>query len=106
MRTVRIAAVLAAALVALAGAAPGYANYLATTAEVAKIRVGATTSKQVEALLGKPASVARDSRRGLDSWEYRGFEYAQRGSLWISFSSDGVVREVIQLRQKSAPGAV
>ena len=99
-----IAVALAAWLVAAGWAAQG-ANFLYSTENVARIRVGATTAKEVRELLGEPFNTRRDARRGWNGLEYRVFQYGERSVLWVSVSDDGVVREVIQLRQKSIAGA-
>ncbi len=97
-RMMMTAVMLAAAQ--LAGNAAAQGDYLKSTENVAKIRTGQTTGTEVEALLGKSIRVTRNSRRGWDQWEYRVFAYGERGTLWISLSDDGVVREVLQLMEK------
>ena len=97
----------------LALAAPLFAASMAAGAadlrsleNVAKIRVGTTTVKEVQDLLGEPNSTRRDSRRGWNALEYRVFMYGESSVLWVSVSQDGVVREVIQLAQKRSSGSV
>jgi len=75
-------------------------GYLKSTEKVANIRIGQSTIKEVEDLLGKPFGIERNSRRSWNEWEYRVFAYGQRSSLWISFSDDGIVRDVVQLQEK------
>lgn len=100
--------VLAGALVAGGCAAPGAGQsstgYLATTEDVSKIQVGKTTSKEVEQALGAPVGVSRDARRGWDYWEYR---VHRRSKIWIGVSSDGIVREVVQVPERTGnPGFI
>jgi hypothetical protein len=64
-----------------------------------KLQAGATTQKEVRALLGPPWQVSRMARQQRDVWGYsvydnRGFEFY----LYVQFSGDGVVREVLLLR--------
>jgi outer membrane protein assembly factor BamE (lipoprotein component of BamABCDE complex) len=100
--------VLAGALVAGGCAAPGAGQsstgYLTSTENVAKIQVGKTTVKEVEQALGAPVEVSRDSRRGWDYWLYR---IHRRSKIWIGVSSDGVVREVVEVYERTGnPGFI
>jgi hypothetical protein len=74
--------------------------YLKSTESLAKVRVGQTTGKEVEALIGPAMRITRNSRREWNQWEYRVFAYGQRSTLWISLSDDGVVREVVELQER------
>lgn len=70
-----------------------------TVQNMHKLAQGATTSKEARALLGPPWRVSRLERQGREVWEYpvydsRGFEYY----LYVQFGGDGVVREVLLLR--------
>ncbi len=97
-RAAMLAGALAAAVFAAGAAAQG--RYVAAEENVAKIRVGTTSAKQVEELLGAPLRKYGADRRGLDSWEYKLFNYGDVHTLWISLSADGVVREVVQARER------
>jgi len=101
------AAVIAAALTAGGCATQGGdpSGYLSSAESVSEVRIGKSTTKDVEQLFGKPASVVRDSRRGWDQWEYRVFQSGRRSTVWLSFSGDGVVREVVQLRDWERTGS-
>lgn len=79
-KTMLTATMLAAALAAGGAAAQG-CEFLTTTENVARIQVGKSTSKEVQDLLGKPASVTRNARHGWDQWEYPVLTYGQRSTL-------------------------
>jgi hypothetical protein len=64
-----------------------------------KLAQGTTTAKEARELLGPPWRVSRLERQQREVWEYAmynasGFEYY----LYVQFSGDGVVREVLLLR--------
>jgi hypothetical protein len=70
-----------------------------TRDNVYKLAAGTTTTREVRELIGPPSRVARMSRQSRDVWEYR----MQEGGvelmiLWVQFSDDGVVREVLYMR--------
>ena len=67
---------------------------------VAKIQVGKSNSRDVEALLGKPDRVTRNDRKNQTEWGYAIYADGQRGMLWIMTTDDGVVREVLQLMDR------
>ena len=67
---------------------------------VAKIQVGRSNSKDVEALLGKPDKVTRNNRKSQTEWGYSIYADGQRGTLWVMTTDDGVVREVFQVMDK------
>jgi outer membrane protein assembly factor BamE (lipoprotein component of BamABCDE complex) len=63
------------------------------------IVAGETTSAQVRALLGPPLRVTRFDRMQRDVWEYRRYESpADERMIAVQFSGDGIVREVIVLK--------
>jgi hypothetical protein len=70
-----------------------------TVENMHKLAAGTTTKKEARELLGPPWRVSRQDRQQRDVWEYsmydaRQFEY----NLYIQFSGDGVLREVLLLR--------
>ena len=70
-----------------------------STEDLAKLRVGQTTSDEVRALLGPPRRVTRFDRMDRDVWEYRRYNDPTDDRLVaVQFSSDGVVREVLVLK--------
>jgi hypothetical protein len=70
-----------------------------TMENIHRLRFGETTAKETRALLGPPWRMSRLERQQREVWEYavydaRGFEFY----LYVQFSGDGVVREVLLLR--------
>lgn len=63
-----------------------------------RIRRETWTTKDVRALLGPPFEVVRFERQQRDVWTYRWREYSDYWELDVQFSYDGVVREVLNLR--------
>ena len=94
-----------AATLALASLASQAVTLLRSMEDVAKIRVGTTTEKEVRALLGDPSYTQRDARRNWNGLQYYVFQYGERSIVWVSVSDDGVVREVIQMPHKRISGA-
>ncbi|MGW8270813.1 MAG: hypothetical protein ACWGNS_10195, partial [Burkholderiales bacterium] len=56
------------------------------------------TIHEVRALLGPPIETARFERQQRDVWTYDWKEYSDYWELNVQFSYDGVVREVLNLR--------
>lgn len=70
-----------------------------TVENLSKLVPGTTTAAQVRELLGPPWQVTRMARQARDVWSYRMQDNALvRHDLYVQFSTDGVVREVIMLR--------
>lgn len=67
-----------------------------TRQHIAKIAAGAQ-AKEVRELLGPPFRVVRMTRMERDVWEYPWREIEERRILWVQFSNDGQVREVIEM---------
>jgi len=63
-----------------------------------QIRRETWTTKEVRALLGPPYLTARFERQQRDVWTYRWQEFSDYWELDVQFSYDGVVREVLNLR--------
>lgn len=66
---------------------------------LAKIQPGVTTSQQVRELLGPPSQMMHFPAQGLDTLVYEARDYADRLLISISIGEDGVVRQVMRLRQ-------
>lgn len=64
---------------------------------VAKLQRGKIDAKQVRELLGPPAGITRAPFKPLDVWEYRWVNVLGRRVLWVYFSDDGILRDVIDL---------
>lgn len=73
-----------------------------TRANIARLELNATTREQVRELIGPPYRSARAAFKPLDVWEYPWLEITDKRILWISFSDDGVAREIIEMRDFSA----
>ena len=70
-----------------------------TYANIQKLIVGTTTTKDVRELLGPPWRTTHLARQQRDVWEYTTYNIDQQEFLlYVQFSSDGVVREVVHLR--------
>lgn len=65
--------------------------------KIRSIQVDATTKEQVRELLGPPYRVTRGPIKPLEVWEYWWRNAEDRRILWISFSDDGVAREVVEM---------
>jgi hypothetical protein len=63
-----------------------------------RIRRETWTTKDVRALLGPPIETVRFERQQRDVWTYRWKEFTDYWELDVQFSYDGVVREVLNLR--------
>lgn len=70
-----------------------------TVENMQKLVAGVTTAKEVRLIFGPPYRVTRLNRQERDVWEYRMFNQVQvEYSLFVQYSFDGVVREVLFLR--------
>jgi hypothetical protein len=63
----------------------------------AKVVAGSSTRKDVSELLGPPGARGRFERQQREWWEYRYAEALDYRVVWIQFSNDGVVREVLDM---------
>ena len=70
-----------------------------TVENLAKLVPGQSTAAQVRELLGPPWQVTHMARQQRDVWHYRMEDGAMvRHDLYVQMSADGLVREVIMLR--------
>ncbi|MCX7961151.1 MAG: outer membrane protein assembly factor BamE [Burkholderiales bacterium] len=70
-----------------------------TEANLARIVAGSARREDVRALLGPPFEVGRLPRQGREVWAYRMETAARiRHDVYVQFSDDGVVREVLLVR--------
>ena len=69
---------------------------------IKKLVPNATSAKQVRELLGPPPRTARMPRQQRDVWEYPWQNYEELRILWVQFSYDGMLREVIEQRDEAA----
>ena len=103
-----VAAVLTAMLAGCASVNDRQLDY----SSFAKIVTNSSTKKEVADLLGPPRKTGRFDRQKRDWWEYRYRMMPDHRTVWIQFSDDGVVREMIDTldpeeeRKKDGPGSM
>ena len=66
-----------------------------TEENIAGIRAGVSSRAEVRALLGPPHFVSHLDRQQREVWEYKRLQVTERRVLWVQFSGDGLVREVL-----------
>jgi hypothetical protein len=77
-----------------------------TVANMRKIASGVTTASQVREILGPPWKITRLEAVRRDDWEYRMYDETRvEYNLYVRLSYDGVVREVLFLRDYSVEPA-
>jgi hypothetical protein len=59
---------------------------------------GTSTKKDVLGYFGPPGDVGRYPRLQREWWEYKYYDYQDHRILTVQFSDDGVVREVLDMR--------
>lgn len=71
-----------------------------TLQNVRQLRAGTTTARETRELLGPPYRVATSIRQGGEVWDYRMYDDVQmEHNLSVQFSGDGIVRQVMLLRE-------
>jgi hypothetical protein len=80
-----------------------------TQANLARLVPGTTTAKLVREIFGPPGLVSRSDRQQRDVWEYQYMNGEEYRVIWVQFSFDGVVREVLDaldwsMYSQSGPG--
>lgn len=71
-----------------------------TVENIAKLQAGSTTRQDVRELLGPPFETSFLPRQQREVWGYQLLEVGFKWQLWVQFSDDGVVREVLQMRHR------
>jgi len=66
-----------------------------TEENIAKLEIGVSTQQSVRALFGPPYDKTYFERLQREVWGYKYRVVAERMVLWVRFSDDGVVREVL-----------
>ena len=66
-------------------------------ANLKMIFAGTSTMKEVRELFGPPGKEGSLERQARTWWEYKYFDVDQRRVIWVQFSGDGVVREVLDM---------
>jgi hypothetical protein len=81
------------------GAVRGIEDRL-TLANIGKLRIGSSTKKDVQELLGPayPHSMSVLALNGREVWEYLWLDMQEKRVLWVQFSADGILREVYNSR--------
>src|SRR5688572_26643345 len=69
-----------------------------TRENIGRLIAGTSTTQDVRALFGPPGSTGRLPRLERVWWEYKYLDYQDQRVLWVRFSDDGVVREVLDMR--------
>lgn len=73
-----------------------------TVENMARLTAGSSTTRDVRLLFGPPYRATRNHMGDRDVWEYRMFNQIQIPyNLSVQFSLDGIVREVLFLRDPS-----
>ncbi len=68
-----------------------------TRQNVARIAAGVSTEKEVRELLGPPGLAGRLALQPRAWWEYKMRADYEKRIVWVQFSDDGVVREVLDM---------
>ena len=68
----------------------------------ARLELNAMTRDQVREMIGPPYRSTRAALKPLEVWEYPWLDITDKRILWVSFSDDGVAREIIEMRDFSA----
>ena len=66
-------------------------------ATFAKVVANTWTKQEVSELLGPPGRQGRFGRQQRDWWEYRYLQAPDYRVVWVQFSDDGVVREMLDM---------
>ena len=66
-----------------------------TMANVARLKAGVSTKADVTRIFGPPWRIDEFPRLKREVWDYRMYDPPHVYVLWVQFSADGVVREVI-----------
>mgnify|MGYP001581338933 CR=1 FL=1 len=61
------------------------------------IFAGTSTMKDVRDLFGPPGNSGRIERQARTWWEYKYVDYDMRRIIWVQYSDDGIVREVLDM---------
>lgn len=69
-----------------------------TRPNIAWLQPGTTTKDDVLGFFGPPGTAGQYPRLEREWWEYKYFDYQDRRILTVQFSPDGIVREVLDMR--------
>ena len=65
---------------------------------IGRLIPGTSTAQDVRALFGPPGAAGQLPRVQRAWWEYKYLDYQDERVLWVQFSEDMVVREVLDMR--------
>lgn len=74
-----------------------------TIENISALVAGSTTKQAVRERFGPPGLASRLPRQERDVWEYKWLFYDEKRILWVQFSDDGIVREVINMHDSTNP---
>lgn len=79
-----------------------------TVDNLARLAPGVTTAKEARALLGPPWRTSHNFLKDRDVWDYRMYNAVQvEHNLSVQFSADGLVQEVLLMRDyRNEPGGM
>lgn len=75
-----------------------------TLENINALMAGSTNRNEVRERFGPPGTASRLPRQERDVWEYKWLHYDDKRVLWVQFSDDGIVREVINMHDFTADG--
>ena len=103
MRTIRIiATIVLAGLAGCASLEGAPFDPRVNKDNIARLVAGKSTTAQVREIFGPPKRAVRMERQQRDVWEYTYRYYDEYRVLWVQFSGDGLVREVLDMLDWSA----
>jgi hypothetical protein len=69
-----------------------------TRENIGRLIPGTSTAQDVRALFGPPGAIGHLPLMPREWWEYKYLDYMDQRVLWVQFSEDTVVREVLDMR--------
>jgi len=69
-----------------------------TRENIARLTPDASTQDDVRELFGPPGAVGYLSLKPREWWEYKYLDWQDRRVLWVQFSEDRILREVLDMR--------
>jgi hypothetical protein len=78
---------------------------LLTERNIARLYRDTTTREQARVIVGPPWQTSKLERQQRDVWEYYMFSNLDEYFLYLQFSYDGILREVIMLKEYKPSGA-
>jgi hypothetical protein len=67
--------------------------------DIAKVRPGVTTTKDLQQMFGEPLRKMHFPSRGQDAWEYEYREYSDLYAVSFTVDPAGVVRDILRMRR-------